>query len=369
MRLAWVVTGGFDRSGRERVIPVFLAIVERLARRHEVHVFVLRYGREAESYPLVGATIHDLGRPEGLRRQYVSLLRALGWHPRFDVLHAHWAMPGGLVTALAGRRLGVPVVVTMSSGELVALPDIDYGLQRRLTTRVAVRTAVRLAARVTVETEFMARLAGGVGFRPIQLPLGVDVTRFTPANRAEGPPWRLLHVASLNRVKDQALLLEAVRRLVDRVPGVHLDIVGEDLQGGRLQAMAARLGLERHLAFHGFQPTAALVAFYQRAHVLVTSSRHEASGAVVLEAAACGVPTVGTAVGYVADWAPDRAVAVAPGDAAALADAIAAILQDPERRTRIASAARAWVLAHDVDWTVSRLERLYAELTPQGPGR
>jgi glycosyltransferase involved in cell wall biosynthesis len=361
MRLAWVVTGGFDRSGRERVIPILLTIVERLARRHDVHVFVLRYGREAESYSLLGATIHDLGRPRGLWRQYAALVHALRKFGPFDLLHGYWAMPAGLVATLAGRRLRVPAIVTLSSGELVAIPDIEYGLQRRVATRLAVAATVRLATRVTVATEYMSALARTRGFTTDRLPLGVDVARFVPRDRDEGPPWRLLDVASLNRVKDQAMLLDAMRRLIDRVPDVHLDIVGEDTLGGELQRTAARLGLDRHITFHGFVSSDALVTFYQRAHLLVTSSRHEASGVVVLEAAACGVPTVGTAVGYVADWTQERAVGVPVRDVVALADAIAALLHDPERRKRIASAAREWVVGHDADWSVAELENLYAD--------
>ena len=52
----------------------------------------------------------------------------------------------------------------------------------------------------------------------------------------------------------------------------------------------------------------------REAHVSVISSRHEAGPVVALEAAAVGVPTVGTAVGHIAEWAPDAALAVPVGD-------------------------------------------------------
>ncbi|HMF95060.1 MAG TPA: hypothetical protein VKE96_12230, partial [Vicinamibacterales bacterium] len=62
MRIALVVTGGVDQSARERVVPALLWLVERLARRHDVHVFALHYHRSPRSYALLGATVHDLGR-------------------------------------------------------------------------------------------------------------------------------------------------------------------------------------------------------------------------------------------------------------------------------------------------------------------
>src|SRR5215468_9458288 len=75
MRIGMVVTGGVDASGRERVVPALLWLVERLARRHDVHVFALHYYREPRTYRLLGATVHDLGRvdgPPGLRRLRVG---------------------------------------------------------------------------------------------------------------------------------------------------------------------------------------------------------------------------------------------------------------------------------------------------------
>ena len=92
-----------------------------------------------------------------------------------------------------------------------------------------------------------------------------------------------------------------------------LDLVGEDTLNGALQERAVRLGLADRIAFHGFVPSDRLPQFYACAHLYVQSSRHEAAGVAVLEAAASGVPVVGTAVGYVKDWARLRAAAVPPG--------------------------------------------------------
>jgi glycosyltransferase involved in cell wall biosynthesis len=364
-----VVTGGVDRSGTERVIPSLLALIERTARDHDVAVYVLRYHDRPCSYPLLGAVVHDLGRPRGLARQYLALVRALRRDGPFDVVHAIWAMPAGLVAGCAGRRLGIPVVLTADSGEFVALEEIGYGLQRKRRHRLAVRTATRLASRVTVCSHYMDRLARHHGVAPAIIPLGVDRDVFKPTGRpglaaiSDGPPWRLLHVASLNPVKDQPLLLEAFRRVLDQAPrSAGLDIVGEDTLNGAVQAYARRLGLDGEVTFHGGLPTSSVVPLYQRAHLVVISSRHEAACVVALEAAASGVPVVGTNVGYLDDWSPSRAIAVPVGDPAALADAIISLLADPERRRALAEAAREWVSAHDADWTAARFTALYREL-------
>lgn len=381
MRIGLVVTGGVDRSGRERVVPSLLWLVERLARRHDVHVFALHYYREPCVYPLVGATVHDVGRVAGppglrqfqLRRRLAAAIDALAPGARLDVLHAYWAMPAGATATSVGRRAGIPVVATLDSGELVAIDDIEYGLQRRWSDRRAVKRVMRRAARVTVTTDHMKRLAAAVdaNARIDVVPIGVDPGAFRRAAPPEGPPWRLLRVASLNQVKDYPMLLRALARLVPLVPGVHLDVVGEDTLDGSVQELAKALGVAAQVTFHGFQPTDALASLYERAHLHLVSSRHEAAGIVVLEAAAAGVPTVGTDVGFLADWSrakAERAVAVPVGDDGALAQAVVDLLRDRRRRERLAANARGWALAHDADWTAQQFERIYSEVAGQSTG-
>ena len=372
MRIGLVVTGGVDRSGRERVVPVLIWLVERLARRHDVHVFALHHYRDPCTYPLRGATVHDLGRvggPPGLRRCFLRwrLAAAVAAHGPFDVLHAYQGMPAVVATRIA-PRCGVPAVVTLDSGELTSIDDIHYGLQRRWFDRRAVASAIRAAARVTVTTDFMARMVpDGLSQAPVAvIPIGIDASCFPPATRVEGPPWRLLRVASISAVKGYPTLLRALAHIVARGLDVHLDVVGEDTMNGAAHALTRTLGLESRVTFHGFQPTDHLAAFYARAHLHLVPSRHEAAGAVILEAAATGLVTVGTAVGYVADWNPDRAVAVPADDPNAMAGAVIDLLQDPPRRQRLASAAREWTLAHDADWTARQLEQLYSAVSRSG---
>lgn len=366
MRIALVVTGGFDSSGRQHVIPTLLALVERLSRRHEVFVYVLRYLAQPSTYRLLGVTVRDLGRPTGIRQQYGRLVTALKSDGPFDVLHAYWGVPAGLVTTLAGRRLGVPTVVTCDSGEFIALPDIGYGSQLRIRQRLAMRATAQLARQLTVCSEYQARLAEACGWPTRTIPLGVDCSAFVPAPPAEGPPWRLLHVASLNPVKDHDTLLRAFHLLLARGVDARLDVAGEDTLGGAASELTTRLGISNRVCFLGFQPSDLLIPIYQRSHLFVLSSRHEAAGAVVLEAAACGVPVVGTAVGYIADWAPERAVAVPARDPEALCRAMHDLLLHPERRQRLAAAAREWTVAHDADWTSQQLDHVYATLATPG---
>ena len=363
VRIALVVTGGVDRSGGEKVIPALLWLLQRLATQHDVFVYALRYHEQPCTYPLLGATVRDLGRPAGVLRQYRRLLAALKRDGPFDIVHGYWALPAGLVAAAAARRLGIPSVVTCDSGEFTAIPEIDYGLQVRWRQRTAVSAALKIATRVTVCTAYMERLARAHGAAPVVIPIGVDMAAFPPAPpRADGPPWRLLNVANLNPVKDHRTLMEAFRLVADRVPDVHLDLAGEDTMNGVVQEQVARRALSNQVTFHGVLPSDAVAALFRQAHLFVLSSRHEAAGVAALEAAASCAPIAGTQVGYLADWTPDRARTVSPADAPALADAIISLLADTTARQRLASSARQWTVAHDADWTASEFARLYRDL-------
>ena len=118
----------------------------------------------------------------------------------------------------------------------------------------------------------------------------------------------------------------------------------------------------RGIHFYGFLTQRELRPIIEAAHVAVISSRHEAGPLVALEAAAVGVPTVGTAVGHIAEWSPTAALAVPCQDAAALAGALESVLADEDLRMRLASAALEHAEQEDADHTARVFDELYRGL-------
>jgi glycosyltransferase involved in cell wall biosynthesis len=364
VKLAIVVPGGVARVPGEGWIPALHWLIDRLARRHEVHVVSLAGAPRPERYAFLGATVHHAGARGAAPRALAAIL-AEHRRGRFDVLHAFWASPPGLVAAAAGKLLRRPVLLHVAGGELVALPDIGYGHGISRRGRLWTRLALAGAARITAASAPMLEAIRAAGHAAVRVPLGVDLERWPPAApraRAPGAPVRLVHVASLNRVKDQTTLLHAARRLLERGLDFRLDVAGGDTLDGAIQALARDLRLAERVCFHGYLPQERLRPVVLAADVLWLSSRHEAGPLAVLEAAVLGVPTVGTAVGHVAEWAPRAAVAVPVGDADALARETELLLGDEARRLRLAAEAQRRALECDADWTARRLETLYHEL-------
>ena len=367
MKIGLIVPGGVDRSGRILVIPVLLALIERLASRHEVVVVSLDPKTKSSEYELLGARVVNLGLIKARTRlsrsavtlgKLLSTLRAAGGG--FDLLHAFWVFPQGTLAVAAGSLLRVPVVVSIGGGELVWLPTIHYGGMRTLRSRIIASATLRSASAVSAPSMYVTRSATGFRHDIQWLPTGVDTTIFRGSiKRTCGTPWRLIHVAGLNEVKNQETLLRAVQQVANVCPHIVLDCIGVDTLNGRVQALARDLGIVDIVRFHGVLTVDKIVPFYQNAHLFVQSSLHESMGAAVLEASAAGVPTVGTNVGIVAEMAPRAAVAVPVRDHGALAKGIVELLENSPRREALALAAQDFARTYNADWTVAQFDELY----------
>jgi glycosyltransferase involved in cell wall biosynthesis len=364
VRIALVVPGGVDRSGEYRVIPALIALIRRLAHHEEVHVFALHQEDLAGEWDLAGARIHNIGTRQ-TRVRALRTICAMHRSAPFAIVHAVWSGAGGQVAVAAAALLGIPSLIHVAGGELVSLPDIGYGGQLRWRGRIGEALVLRAASVITAASAPVIELISRLGLTAERVPLGVDLDTWparAPVRRSSGRPARLLHVGSLNGVKDQATLLHALAVLTQRGASFEMDLVGEDTLRGQMQALAGHLGIVSRVKFHGFLTRQRLRPIVEAADLMVVSSRHETGPVAVLEAAVAGVPTIGTCVGHIAEWAPSAAVSVPVGDWAAMAGAIVQLLDDEELRLSVAREAQRRALAEDADYTAERFRALYARL-------
>jgi glycosyltransferase involved in cell wall biosynthesis len=353
-------------------LPAVTDLVTRLAVDHDVRVVALRHPRAGAPYRLGGATVHPLGGgtasgPAGRARllaRAIAHVRSLDRQRPFDVLHGLWADEAGATAAVAGRSLARPVVVSVLGGELVALPDIDYGTALGRGGRWTVAAALRGANLVSVGSSSVRDIvADRVPAGRIELmPLGVDTSIFSMVGPRRAPRATILHIGSLEPVKDQVTLLRAFARLAAHDPDARLVVCGEGSLRRGLQRLAVRLAIDDAVDFRGHVPRHDLPDVYRSATLLAVSSRWEAQSMVAIEAAACGVPIVGTRVGSLPDLG-DGAATVPVGDHVSLADAMAGVVGDAARQERMSEAARAASVArYDLDRTVSAWSETYARL-------
>jgi glycosyltransferase involved in cell wall biosynthesis len=307
-----------------------------------------------------------------LWREAVKTINAL----RPDVVHAFWAYEPGVIAAWLAQR--VPTIIHLAGGELIDLPDIAYGLRGKPHTRWLMRWALNRARIVTAGSRYLMEMAekftGGreIAFAPLGTPHPPAPLLPHPLSRSPEMEKHisgerelaLLNVGSLEAVKDQTMLLRAFKRVSEAVPAARLIIAGQGRLESELRSLCQQLNLNERVTFAGEIAHEKLPELYRGAAVCVQSSRHEAQGMAVLEAAAHGVPLIGTAVGAIADLSPDAAVAVPVGDEASLAQAIISLWRDPARRAQLGRAAGDIVAReYTLTRTVDRAMMMYGMVT------
>ena len=374
-----LIIPGFSPSIEDIAIPVQHHLVQRLSKVDEVHVFPIRYPHKKRPYNVGAARVHPQGGGTlaglarfGLMSQTVQAISIEHERRSFDVLHAMWADEPGYAAVTAGRKLELPVVVSLLGGELVRMEDIRYGAGLSMLNRMFVSLALKQADRVLAGSSYQRNLvANRVGpSRLINLPLGVETDLFGPAEQREveetsnalpGDPC-LIHVASLIPVKAQRTLLRAFVRILEHYPEASLNLVGGGPLRKTLEQQASTLGILDRTVFHGSVPHDQLPAYLAQADLQLLASRHEGQELTTLEAAACGVPTVGTRVGLLPDLVPPEWTA-APKDPIGLAEAALNALANPGRLKTERQALQKRVLKEfSLKETVKRLRTLYVAL-------
>jgi glycosyltransferase involved in cell wall biosynthesis len=362
LRVAHVIET-LGTGGAERLVA---DVVRRLDRgRFESRVFPLEEPLDLRGEIESGAIAVDpiLVAP---RRRPVACARALARALRRfqpDLVHTHLYY-GNVMGRIAARLAGgAPVVTTLHN------PDYTFEARgtllfrgRKLLDRL---TGARNAALVAVSRAVAEDFRRHMGWENIRVvPNGVDLLSFAPVRDASAagewpsPGLRLLSVGRLHPQKGHRVLLDAIARARGAGASLSLLVAGEGAERAALEAQAAALGLQGQVRFAGRREVRPLLA---AADVFVFPSLYEAAGIAMIEAMACALPVVASRAGGIPEVVEDgvSGILVAPGDADALARALAALAGDPERRRRLAAAARTRAEAFDVNATVRALEDVY----------
>ncbi len=192
---------------------------------------------------------------------------------------------------------------------------------------------------------------------------GIEPWRFgDPAPLPAGAP----HLVAIGRLAEQkglAMLIAAMADAVPDLPNLQLTLVGDGPMRGDLTALVARLGLQSHVTFAGWQDESGVRSALAAATALILPSFAEGLPVVVMEAMAAGRPVIATTIAGVPELVtPDVGWLVPTGDRAALAEAIRVLAATPAATlARMGHAARARVLArHDIDAEAEKLTTLFA---------
>lgn len=264
-----------------------------------------------------------------------------------DVVISFHSIPSGLAAFPLSWIRGVPHITLLRGGDVPGWLPGKLAFYHRVTLPIN-RLVVHQSA---------ATLANSDGLRDLAQPSfprkrigvlanGVDCRAYAPpregrADRPDRAPV-MLFAGRITEQKGIDTLLRALARPECRQRPWRLDIAGDGPMLATYVEMAKDLGLFGRIKFHGWLSRADVRRLYNDADMLVFPSRYEGMPNVVLEAAACGLPVIGTRIAGTEEIVEEGMTGhlITVDDESALASAITRLLDDPAHRLSLGAEAR-----------------------------
>jgi len=298
-------------------------------------------------------------------------LRLLG-RRRPSLIHAHFGIEGVSALGLA-MQLEIPLVTTFHGFDATLKTHAMLGSPAWFRYPLLRRKLAREGNLFLCASSFIRQKLLETGFpesRTHTHYIGVDCQTIRPRANFEETPL-ILHVARLVEVKGTRYLLRAFATVARKYDRVRLLIIGDGPLRRQLHALTTSLGMRDRVEFLGAVPHVAVLSWMRKAAMLVlpgvrtATGREEGLGMVLLEAAATGLPIVGSRVGGIPECMLEGKTGflVPERDEDALARRMAELLEDPVRRLRMGAAGRALVEDRfDIDRQSAVLENFYDSL-------
>jgi colanic acid/amylovoran biosynthesis glycosyltransferase len=280
-------------------------------------------------------------------------------------VHAHFASHPATAAWIVHRLTGIPFSFTAHANDLFVAPVL---LDRKAADARFVVAISEYNRRVLVQRCPSAH-------RLEVVHCGVDSERYGWGGLGRRDPNRAVCVASLLPKKGHMHLIDALALLVERQPGIVLELVGDGPERDRILRRARDLGVAKHVRLLGARSSDDVRAKLAEARVFalpsvrLPSGRMEGIPVALMEAMACGVPVVATRLSGIPELVRDgvTGLLVEPGDSRGLAAAMAAALEDDTLAAVLALRARELVeRSFSLTREAQRLGDLFAESIAQG---
>jgi glycosyltransferase involved in cell wall biosynthesis len=373
LRITYLI-GSLDVGGAERQLVRLVNALD--PERFEPRIVTLLSGGPLERDVRPGIPIRSLSwrtLPERRRRGQRGFLVQGAWllyrlyrqlhADRPDVLHAY--LPAAyMLGGLSGWAARIPVIIASRRGLT------SYHTYRQRRVRLMARLANRVVAVHLCNSEAVRAYAmEREGLRrdhTLVIPNGIDLPDSSAPDLE--PSWRApvtaAMIANFFPYKGHETVVNAVRHVAAQSSGFKVVLFGDGVERSRVEMLRDEFGLADSIVFAGRRPDAA--AFLPRFDFLVLASTQEGLPNAVMEAMACGVPPLATAVGGVPELVEHgvSGLLVPPSDHMRMADAITWMIDHPEERLRMGEAARVRMeRSFSTERMVARTEELYETLT------
>jgi glycosyltransferase involved in cell wall biosynthesis len=216
---------------------------------------------------------------------------------KFDVIHAHWVIPQGLVAYWLKKTCNIDYVVTSHGSDIMALKKLNF-IKKPILRNAKKITVVSNA----IKNEVLENIDKNLNIEVI--PMGVDTDLFNPNKKDLNLKKELgikgaflLFVGRLAPEKGIDLLIRAMPRVLNEYPETKLVIIGEGNLEKELKKMTKDLNVTNNVLFLGKKKNIELPKYYATADFFIGPSRREGLGLTFAEAGLCGCYLIGTNVG------------------------------------------------------------------------
>lgn len=338
-------------------------LIDGLRDKYEIHLATSYEGPLTARARQSGAQVHIIPT---LKRQLhpvtdieaVNDVRKLLDKIKPDLIHAH-SSKAGIVSRLAGRLRGIPVIYTVHGWAFAK----GARAPRRIIAWASEAALSPMASKVicvTSRDENYARTRGvlrnGNGLTILH---GLSDNAAPLANPTHDPP-RLIMVARFSPQKDFITLINALPQLKARGLKFHVDFAGSGIEMHRVQKLAEHLNVSEYISFLGDRNDVA--ELLGQSQIFVLSTHYEGLPISILEAMRAGLPIVATNVDGVPEAVREgeNGLLVPRSDPAALADALAKLIESPQLRKSMGEKSRRMYESEfGVDRMLAELDQVY----------
>ncbi len=291
-------------------------------------------------------------------RSYRNAAMNLVRNSTFDLIWAHWWIPGGWIGRKAKAVADVPLVVTCHGTDIFLLSKYRW-------LRGQAASVFSAANRVTVVSTFlreqlveaMKDKVEGIGEKIVVAPMPVDTGIFYCDEGIEPEPGSIVCASRLTEQKNiDRLILVASSLKKDNVQ-FRVDIYGDGPERQHLQKMIDDLSLTDRVRIHKPIPQTELADRYRKSQIAVLVSEREGFGLALLEAMLCGCAGVGARSGGIADIIADDGkdgILVEPGDVDSLYRSLKGLLTNQARLAELREVCRESAVSRFSNETISR---------------
>ena len=402
-----ILTHGYPRFPDDTTAPFIESIAETLQQQEDIEVTVLtpdtpRFKR-SETDSTVNLCTYRYFFPRQLQhlgysntlvndcaiKKYVYLLAPfmflsgifhLYWLSRkhkFDVIHAHWLLPNGFISAVVNILLKIPFVITLHGS------DIFVSKQNFIFKNMAKWTLKHAAMVTSVPPVFLPELAalGVPEHKRCMIPNGVTPSVFSAPSQKKitemretlSIPDSCPVVFALGRIvlkKGFDVLIQALCQVQKKVQNVTVIIGGDGSDLPRLKTLATELGVSDFVQFPGTINRADVPIYFYLSDLFVLPAVFDPKGnvdgcpIVILEAMACGKPVVSTDVSGIPIVVKDGETGILVGEKNVndLANAIITLLKNPKKREQLGKAGQLRI-QQELTWTktIEQFIRIYQQ--------